>query len=191
MMRRLKMIGVIELSLSFSNSFNIKCRKAHVREQSFHYHSQTSISCLLAKSKNKLGPRMSESLGSMSVTNSDLTQYSQSRPFLTPKQPLKKLNLDAHHHYHSTLARLQQGNFSFRESYLGHTIPCPHKFSQILDPKHHTDHSCTNSSDQAWLEDYVTSALPTCTATLKRSLNFTAKSVTERGTKLPQKEWLE
>ena len=141
---------------------------------------------------------MSEPLGSISINNGDLTQYSQTSPFLTPMQPPQPLSHDANHHYHSTPAPLQQSNFSFHESYLGQTIPCPPNFSQILDPKTsqgytQTSTSSTNSSDQAWLEQYEASALATSTTggTLKRSLTFPARSSTEPVTKLPRQEWSE
>ena len=142
---------------------------------------------------------MSDSLGSLSINNSDLTQYSQSSPFLTPMQPPQPLNHDANHHFHSTPAPLQHSNFSFHESYLGHPIPCPSNSSQILDPKTPQCHngytqsstSSTNSSDQAWLEHYEATALATSTGTLKRSLNFTAKTLIEPGKKLPRQEWSE
>ena len=96
------------------------------------------------------------------------------------------------------LAPLQHSNFSFHESYLGHPIPCPSNFSQNLDPKTpqcytQNSTSSTNSSDQAWLEQYEASALATSTGlgTLKRSLNFTARSLTKLRTKLPRQEWSE
>ena len=109
---------------------------------------------------------MSELLGSISIINGDLTQFSQSSPFRTPMQPPQSLNHDANHRYHSTLHRFNI--FSFHESYLGHPIPCPPNFSQILDPKTpqcytQNSTSSTNSSDQAWLEQYEASALATST----------------------------
>ena len=137
---------------------------------------------------------MSEPLGCISINNGDLTQYSQSSPFLTAKQPPQPLNHDAIHLYHSTPAPLQHSNLSFHESYLGHKIPRPPNFSQIVDPKTsqcytQNSTSSTNSTDQAWLEQYVVSALATSTCTLKRSLNFTARCLTEPRTKLPRQEW--
>ena len=95
-------------------------------------------------------------LRNISICNSVFTQYTQSSPHLTSLQPPQTPN---EIHFHSTPAaiRRSQSKFSFHESYMGPTIPCPPNFFQILAtsgtplPPYFTQSSTsisTHSSDQ-------------------------------------------
>ena len=135
---------------------------------------------------------MSEpTLRNITICNSNFTQYTQSSPYLTPLQPPQTPN---EIHFQSTPASIHrsQSNFSFHESYMGPTIPCPPNFSQILatgetSPPYFTQSSTsssTHSSEQIRKTQYETSALSTSTS-LKRSLDFPAKTCLESQPKLP------
>ena len=139
-----------------------------------------------------------QTLRNITICNSDFTQYTQSSPYLTPLQPPQTPN---EIHFHSTPASIHrsQSNFSFHESYMAPTITCPPNFSQILATSENTPppyftqsstSSSTHSSDQVRKTQYETSALSTSTS-LKRSLDFPAKTCLESEPKLPRLQWSE
>ena len=70
-------------------------------------------------------------LRNISICDSDFMQCTQSSPHLTPLQPPQT---PSEIHFHSTPAWIHgsQSNFSFHESYMGPTIPCPPKLSQKM-----------------------------------------------------------
>ena len=72
---------------------------------------------------------MSEPLRNISIGDCDFTQYTQSSPYLTLLQPAQTPN---EFHFNSTPASIHRSYFSFHESYMGTTIPCPPNVSQIL-----------------------------------------------------------
>ena len=124
-----------------------------------------------------------QTLRNIKICNGDFTQYTQSSPYLTPLQHPQTPN---EIHFHSTPASIHrnQSNFSFHESYMGPTNPCPPNLSQILATSENTPppyftrsstSSSTHSSDQVRKTHYETSALSTSTS-LKRSLDFLAKT---------------
>ena len=138
-----------------------------------------------------------QTLRNITICNSDFTQYTQSSPYVTPLQRPQTPN---EIHFHSTPASIHrsQSKFSFHESYMGSTIPCPPKFSQILatsesTPSYFTKSitsSSTHSSNQVRKTQYETSALSTSTS-LKRSLDFPAKMCLDSQPKLPRLQWSE